>query len=43
MKYLIRAAFTAISLASVSPVANAASPNTVPAPVQQDSSNWANG
>jgi hypothetical protein len=41
MTYLIRVAFTALSLATITPVANAASVTT---PVQQDSqSNWANG
>jgi hypothetical protein len=41
MTYLIRAAFFAISLATIPAVANAASVvNTAPASVQQD---WANG
>jgi hypothetical protein len=44
MAYLIRAALTAISLATITPVANAASTNNAPAPIQQDSqANWANG
>jgi hypothetical protein len=37
MTYLIRAAFIALSLATITPVANAAS---TAAPVQQD---WSNG
>jgi hypothetical protein len=52
MTYLIRAAFIAISLATITPVANAATAvngappvngtpvNDTPAPVQQD---WSNG
>jgi hypothetical protein len=39
MTYLIRAAFLAMSLATIPPVANAAL-NTAPAPIQQD---WSNG
>jgi hypothetical protein len=40
MTYLIRAAFIALSLATITPVANAASAINAPAPIQQD---WANG
>jgi hypothetical protein len=41
MTYLIRAAFFALSLATITPVANAAATvNTVSTPIQQD---WANG
>jgi len=41
MTYFIRAAFFAMSLATIPPVANAASVvNTVPVPIQQD---WSNG
>jgi hypothetical protein len=41
MTYLIRAAFVAMSLATIPPVANAASVvNTAPVPIQQD---WSNG
>jgi hypothetical protein len=36
MKILIRAAFAALSLATIPPVANAAAANNAPAPVQQD-------
>jgi hypothetical protein len=44
MAYLIRAAFTAISLATITPVANAAPANNVPGAIQQDSqANWGNG
>jgi hypothetical protein len=38
MTYLIRAAFIALSLATITPVANAAP--DAPTPVQQD---WSNG
>jgi hypothetical protein len=42
MAYLIRAAFTVLSLATITPVA-AATTSNLPAPVQQDNSaNWAN-
>jgi hypothetical protein len=41
MTYLIRAAFFALSLATIPAVANTASAvNTVPASIQQD---WSNG
>jgi hypothetical protein len=40
MTYLIRAAFVALSLATVTSVANAAPVNAGPAPIQQD---WSNG
>jgi hypothetical protein len=40
MTYLIRAAFMALSLVTIAPVANAAPVDAAPAPVQQD---WANG
>jgi hypothetical protein len=44
MKALIRVALTVISLATITPVANAADTTNSPAPVAQDSmSNWANG
>jgi hypothetical protein len=44
MTYLIRAAFTALSLATITPVANAAMVSNAPAPTQQDGpANWANG
>jgi hypothetical protein len=44
MKYLIRAALTAISLATITPVANAATPDNAPVHVQDnDTSSWANG
>jgi hypothetical protein len=44
MTYLIRVAFTALSLATITPVANAAAADTAAAPVQQNSqSDWANG
>ena len=40
MTYLIRAAFLAISLATIPAVANAAPVNAPQAPIQQD---WVNG
>jgi hypothetical protein len=40
MTYVIRAVFFALSLATISPVANAAQVDHIPAPIQQD---WANG
>jgi hypothetical protein len=40
MTYIIRAAFLALSLATIPPVANAAQVDHAPAPIQQD---WANG
>jgi hypothetical protein len=47
MKYLLRAAFTALSLATIPPVANAASANnannSAPVTIQDSSANWANG
>jgi hypothetical protein len=43
MKYLIRAAFTVLSLATITPVANAATANKAPVTVQDSSSSWANG
>ena len=36
MKYLIRAAFTALSLATITPVASAATVNNAPASIQQE-------
>ena len=44
MRILIRAALMAMSLASITPVANAASVRDTPAIMQQDSTaGWANG
>jgi hypothetical protein len=44
MKYLLRAAFTALSLATIPPVANAAPVNHNAAVTIQDSgADWANG
>jgi hypothetical protein len=44
MKYLLRAALTAISLATIPPVANAApANNNAPVTIQDSSSGWANG
>jgi hypothetical protein len=44
MKYLIRAAFTALSLATIPPVANAVPANSnAPVTIQDTSANWANG
>jgi hypothetical protein len=40
MTYIIRAAFFALSLATIPPVANATQVDHIPAPIQQD---WANG
>ncbi len=40
MTYIIRAAFFALSLATIPPVANAAEVDHNPVPIQQD---WANG
>jgi hypothetical protein len=40
MTYIIRAAFFALSLATIPPVANATQVDHVPAPIHQD---WANG
>lgn len=40
MTYIIRAAFFALSLATIPPVANAAEVDHVSPPIQQD---WANG
>jgi hypothetical protein len=36
MKYLIRVAFAALSLATINPVANAAGANSAPASTHQD-------
>jgi hypothetical protein len=36
MKILVRAAFAALSLATITPVANAAAANDAPASIQQD-------
>ncbi len=44
MKALIRVAFAALSLATITPVANAADTGNAPAPIHQDSTaSWANG
>jgi hypothetical protein len=48
MKYLIRAAFTALSLATIPAVANAApvdqtSVNQTPVTIQDTQATWANG
>jgi hypothetical protein len=44
MKYLLRAAFTALSLATIPPVANAAPANSnAPVTIQDSNSSWANG
>ena len=40
MTYIIRAAFFALSLATIPPVANAAEVDHNPVPIQQD---WTNG
>jgi hypothetical protein len=44
MKYLLRAAFTASSLTTIPPAANAGAPNNnARVTIQDTSANWANG
>jgi hypothetical protein len=43
MKYLIRASFIALTLATIPPVANAAPANQTQVTIQDSQANWANG